>query len=284
MPRLLLSRGYFFMMIVYRILFLGLIIPASLCYAAEDILAGRESIDLAKAAGTSRLLLIGDDHTQPAIKEFLSSELAILLRQGFSTLAIEMVSTNLQSDLSAWTPESRERIYRHLTKAWSEKGPGVVESLFALIQEAKGLGMNVLALDPPDAWSWDRAKVNPYWAECIQSHLKDSPSARMIVFAGRSHVDHAPTALPTLLYAQGLSVSVVQFAGLDSEETVQMDLKTARLLGRPPHLTSLVTSRVYQTGLRRNCMVSYYSQLDCKHNANWIVVLPENTPFVLAQR
>jgi len=141
------------------VLFIGLVFRASFCHGAEDLFAHRAPIDLAKAAGTSRLLLVGDDHTQPAIKRFLANELPLLQRVGFSHLAIEMLPTDFQDDLDAWTPESQERIQRHLAMAWGEKGRGVVESLFTLVQKAKGQGMEVPALDPPDTWSWNRIRT-----------------------------------------------------------------------------------------------------------------------------
>jgi hypothetical protein len=268
---------------ILRVLFIGLFLHSPICYGAEDFFARREPIDLAKAAGSSRLLLVGDDHTQPAIKHFLADELPILRRAGFSHLAIEMLPTDFQDDLDAWTPESQERIRRHLVTAWSEKGPGVAESLFALIEEAKRQGMGVLALDVPDAWDWDRVAVNPVWADCIKACLSKNPSMRMIVFAGRSHVDPTPASLSSLLNADGLTLSVVQFAGLDSEETVQIDLKTARLLGRATHPATLLTHQGYQTGLRQNCMVPCHIKSCCQSASNWIVNLAE-TPAFLALR
>lgn len=248
------------------------------------MLARGEPIDLVKVAGMSRLLLVGDDHTQPAIKQFLADELAFLQGVGFSSLAIEMIPTNLQGDLDAWTPEAQERIRQHLAMAWSEKGPGVADSLFALIRKAKERDMMVLALDPPDAWRWNRVTVNPYWADCIRHCLRNNFGTRMIVFAGRSHVDPTPSSLSSLLGTDGLPLSVIAFAGLDSEETVQMDLKTARLLGRPAHPTTLLTQEGYQTGQRRNCMVSCPIKSCCQNASNWIVHLPEAPPLSLAQR
>lgn len=263
---------------------MGLILRASFCHGAEDLFARREPVDIVKAAGTSRLLLVGDDHTHPAIKHFLAAELARLHRAGFSHLAVEMVTSDLQGGLDAWTPESRERIRRHLETAWAEKGPGVPESIFALINAAKERGMEVLALDPPDVPSRNRLTVNPFWADRIKSSLSKSPSVRMVVFAGRSHVDHTPASLTSLLDAHGVSVSVVDFSGLDSEETTQMDLKTARLLGRSAHPTTVLTYEGYRTDLKQSCMVSCPMKSCCKYASNWIIHLPEVPSLFLAQR
>lgn len=269
---------------IFRVLIIALVLRASVCFGAEDSFVHEEPIDLVKAAGTAQLLLVGDDHTQPAIKHFLADELATLRRAGFACLAIEMLPTDFQDDLDAWTPESQERIRQQLARGWDEKGAGVVDSLFALIQKAKDQGIEVLALDPPNAWELDRVAVNPAWVECIKKCLVKDPSARMIVFAGRSHVDPTPASLSSLLDADGLRFSIVQFAGLDSLETVQMDLKTARLLGRTAHPTTLLTFEGYRTGQRRNFMAHCPRKSHHKYVSNWIVSLAESALLTVALR
>ena len=265
--------------IIHFFFFIGFGLSATASWAAEDPFAHREPIDLVKAAGTSRLLLVGDDHTQPAIKQFVARELDALQRKGFSCLAIEMIPTNLQGDLDSWTPESQERVRTHLLTSWGDKGIGVAESLFGLIRKAKGQGMCVMALDPADASKLSRVAVNPHWMGCIRNCLCQNVDTRIIVFAGRSHVDPTPGSLYSLLKAEGASFSVVEFAGLDSQETAQMDLKTARLLGRATHPTTLFTLEGYRTGLRDNCMVRYNAESDGGRASNWIVNLASAREF-----
>lgn len=247
----------------------------SICQGAEDYFGRREAIDLARAAGNSTVLLMGDDHTQPAIKQFLDGELPSLHRLGFSCLAFEMLPVGFQDDLDTWSPESQERIQHHLQKAWGEKGAGIPEALFSVLKKAKEEGMRVIALDPPNASQLSRPEVNPYWNACIKHCL--GKDCRMIVFAGRSHVELTSGSLSSLLQAEGISISMVQFAGLETQESAELDLRTARLLGRAAHPTTLLTLQGYQTGRRESFMTPCSTAHE--NESTWIVNLSVSEPF-----
>lgn len=192
----------------------------------------REPIDFSKAADESDVLLIGDDHTQLGIKTFLMGRFKELHALGFRCLAIEMVPMRFQPALDRWNGTDQKLIRDHLIRYWGEKGPGIPDSFFNLVASAKREGLMVMALDPETTLLTDRESVNSSWVECIRRCLIGKEGGRMIVFGGSGHFQSLPDSIPPLLKAQSIRFSVLEFAGLESRESVEIELKTAELLGR----------------------------------------------------
>jgi hypothetical protein len=77
----------------------------------------------------------------------------------------------------------------------------------------------------------------------------------MIVFGGSSHFQAVPQSAFSLLKDQGIRCSVVEFA--ENPQSVKMDLKTARLLGKEPSLALRVTAESQRQGARGAFMLPY---------------------------
>ena len=222
----------------------------------QNILSSREPVDIKKIARASNMLLVGDDHTQPAIKDFLKNHLEALQGLGFRYLALEMLPSNLQGDLDSWTTSSRRRVGEYLEANWGDKGPGVVDSLVSLIDAAKRCGIKVIALETPRAAEMSRAAVNPYWVERIQSYLSENPAGRMIVFCGSAHLESRPGTLYSILSDRGLTPSVVEFSGVDREKSLREEIEISRILGKPVSLTIQVGLAACYFGIHENFMLS----------------------------
>ena len=138
------------------------------------------------------------------------------------------------------------------------------------------MGMRVVALDPEYPAGINRATVNPHWMGCIKSCFHHNDDCRMIVFAGRAHVDPSSGSLYTLLADAGISTSLVEFAGLEKMETAQMDYKTAHLLGLPVHPTTLITLDNSKSGQHANFMIPCLVDLTRQNASNWIINLVQS--------
>lgn len=77
----------------------------------------------------------------------------------------------------------------------------------------------------------------------------------MIVFGGSGHFEARPGSALSLLKAQGIRVSLIEFAGLESQESLALDLKTAELLGRLVPLRLIVTEESRRLGWTGTFMV-----------------------------
>lgn len=242
-------------------IFIGLLLfslpTTGISQPMDLLLSGREPIDLTKAAAGSDVLLIGDDHTQPEIKMFLMNQLKPLSGVGFRCLAIEMLPSRFQPSLDHWTEADQNRIRQHLARFWGEKGPGIAESLFDLIARAKQEGLMVVALDPDEAPSMDREDVNPHWAQCVQRCRIGKNGTKMIVFGGSSHFQSHPQSAFSILKDQGIHCSVLEFAGLENPRSVELDLKTAKLLGREAPVALQLTAENQHQGWRGAFMLPY---------------------------
>jgi len=200
-----------------------------------------ESFDMAKVVGNADVLLVADDHPQPEIKNFLAQHLRELRALGFVSLGIEMLPARFQADLDAWDPDARQRIQRHLQEFWAEKGPGIPASIYGLIEEAKREGLLVMAIDTDGLTSADRRLVNPYWVESIERRRHNEGCSRMIVFGGASHFRGGDSGtVLSLLTRQGVRVSVMEFSGLESAESMDREWRIAQTLQRPvPHVLQI---------------------------------------------
>lgn len=234
----------------------------------ESLLSRREPVDLAKATTGSDVILIGDDHTQPEIKVFLMHQLKTLGGLGYRCLAVEMLPARFQDSLDRWTEPDQVKVRQHLARFWGEKGPGVVESLFDLIATAKRERLRVMALDPDDAPSMDRDDVNPHWVECIQRCRIGTNGLKMIVFGGSSHFQAQPRSAYSLLKNSGVSCTVLEFSGLEKPGSVDLNLKTAELLGREAPLTLQLTAEAQRRGLHGSYMLHGNSEASV---ARWII-------------
>lgn len=233
-------------------------LPApGIAQTTDALLAGREPINLAKAIGGSDVLLIGDDHPQLEIKTFLIRQIEALHALGFRCLAIEMLPSRFQPALERWNEADQSKIRGHLSQFWGEKGRGVPESLFELIATAKREGLMVIALDPDEVPSMDREDVNPHWAQCVQRCRIGKGGSKMIVFGGSSHFQSQPRSAFSLLKDQGIHCSVFEFSGLENSRSVELELKTAQLLGREVPLTLQLTAENQRRGLHRAFMLLY---------------------------
>lgn len=191
----------------------------------------REPINISRLAGNSSILFIGDDHTQVGIKEFVTHHLSDFRQIGFTCLAVEMVPDHLQPALDAWDLPSQQRILKHLQVFWGEKGAGIPESIFRLIQAAKQQGWMVVAIDPTVS-PVDRQRVNPAWASCLRHCLRRH--SRVVVFGGRFHFEDRRGSVVAMLQEQSrVAMTRVEFASPDDERALERDLWTARLLDQP---------------------------------------------------
>jgi hypothetical protein len=233
-------------------------------------LSGREPIDLAKATAASDVLLVADDHTQPEIKMFLMHRLKTLKALGFRCLAIEMLPSRFQTSLDSWGEADQGKVRRHLTRFWGEKGPSIADCLFDLIAEAKHEGFMVVALDADEAPSMDRQDMNPHWAQCVKRCRIGENGAKMIVFGGSSHFQPRPRSALTLLNDQGIHCSVWEFSGLENPRSVELDLKTAQLLGREASLPLQLTAENQRLGWHGAFMHPYKDDASV---ARWIINL-----------
>jgi len=229
----------------------------SVSLQTENILSNREPIDIEKMAGAYNLLLVGDDHTQPAIKDFLKNRLVTLKRLGFNYLALEMLPSNLQDNLNTWNPENRQKVRNHLETFWASKGPGVVDSLMCLVEAAKQQGMTVIALEHPLSERMTREAVNPYWAERIQNYLSEDKANKIIVLCGSAHLKPAPGSLYCILKDKEFSPSVVQFSGLDPQRSIQREVEVAKILGKTVSSTTQVALAVFRSGVHGDFMVEF---------------------------
>jgi len=232
-----------------------------------------EPFNLTRAVGEADVLLVADDHTQPEIKNFLADHLQALHALGFRSLGLEMLPTHCQKDLDAWDPAARQRIQQHLEEFWGEKGAEVPISILRLIDEAKRQGFALIAIDSNGLYGADRQSVNPHWVESIQQYRKSRDGSRMIVFGGASHFRGDSGTVFSLLKQQGVRVSVLEFSGLESAESIDLEWRTDLALER-------AVPEVLQIA-RENGLRGHHGLFMISEARNWVINLEPSTEVAL---
>ena len=139
-----------------------------------------------------------------------------------------------------------------------------------LIAAAKREGIMVVALDPDDSPSMDRQDVNPHWVECVHRCRIGKNGFKMIVFGGASHFQDQGQSAYSLLKDQGVRCAVLEFAGLENPRSVELDLKTAQLLGHETSLALQITAENQHNGRRGTFMLPHTSEASA---LRWIINL-----------
>lgn len=233
-----------------------------------------EPFNLARAVGNSDVLLVADDHTQSEIKDFLGENLPALQALGFRSLGLEMLPTHCQKDLDSWDPAARQRIQRHLEEFWGEKGAAIPASIYRLLEEAKREGFTVIAVDSDVPSGADRRSVNPYWVESIERCRRSSrDGSRMIVFGGASHFRGDSGTVLSLLKDRGVRASVLEFSGLESAESIDLEWRTAEALGR-------AVPGVLQIA-RENDRLGRHGVFMVSETTEWVINLEHHTEVAL---
>jgi hypothetical protein len=226
--------------------------------ATSDVIQEKfhpEPLNVAKAVGDADVLLVADDHTQPAIKNFLGTQLSELHNLGFRSVGIEMLPVRFQADLDTWNTISRQRIQRHLVEFWGEKGPEIPTSIFRLIEEAKRQGFTIIAIDS-DGFS-DADRRSAAWVQAIERcRWSNKDGSRMIVFGGASHFRSDSGTVLSLLKNQGVCVSVLEFSGLESNDSIDLEWKVAKALRRTVPEATQIARENEQRGRHGLFMVS----------------------------
>lgn len=224
----------------------------------------------------SSVLVFGDDHTENSIRDFIGAKLPELKQQGVTQLGMESLESTYQDDLDTWDEQAKERVRERL-QSWNSKGPGVGDSYFNLIDDAKESGMRVVGLEHPDAYKGSymgRTEVNPYWADVITKNL---PNGKMAVLAGSGHlgIGAGQESVSGILNDNGVPVSEATFTGFQDAETIEGDLKVAEILGSRPSVSTSLTLKAREDGIQdQTFMVPTVSS----NNLQWLIHLPQGSP------
>lgn len=96
----------------------------------------------------SNLYLAGETHTHDQTRAQFSEDLSVFVSKGGKVLALEMVETNEQNLLNSYSKfeeESEEQLYNYLKERWGYN----TDSYMAMIEQAREIGLDLLAVDLP---------------------------------------------------------------------------------------------------------------------------------------
>jgi uncharacterized iron-regulated protein len=96
----------------------------------------------------SNLYLAGETHTHDQTRAQFSEDLSIFVSKGGKVLALEMVETNEQELLNSYNKfeeDSDDKLYNYLKQRWGYN----TDSYMAMIEQARDLGLDLLAVDLP---------------------------------------------------------------------------------------------------------------------------------------
>ncbi len=164
----------------------------------------RSDVDWSKIFPSDKsVLFFGERHGSGVIKDELIANMEQL---HVSHIGLEMLPTNLQPAIDQFLDPnssaeqvnaSRQRLYDHFKEYWN---PGMEEKYMGVIDQAKKLGIRVVALESPSYYATEGSDEgahtlgtrNKNWAEVIDRTLSESPGARMAVLAGENHGGYSP--------------------------------------------------------------------------------------------
>lgn len=261
------------MRISWRLIFSLFWTTASIAQAGTPPISfsfDRRPIQIDRIVENVQVLLVADDHTQVEIKSFLTHHLLSLQASGFNCLAVEMLPDGYQTHLDRWGTSDKEKVLAHLRYFWAEKGPGIADAYFNLIDSAKRRGWMVIAMDPSQMDTTNRQQVNPAWTNCIMRCLKDHK--RIVVFGGASHFRGHGNSVSALLAKQQVSIATIEFSTPDDELSVGSNLLTYRLLKSPiPELVRF-TEENRRAGISGSFM-STGTTYSSRWNSSWYLRL-----------
>lgn len=206
----------------------------------------------------ARLLIFGERHTQVESRDFLVQRLELLAREGFDTLAIEMLNSSAQKQLDQYLAGqlTQEELKKVFATHWNYPS----KSYLQLLSQAKNLNMNIIALDNRSEVSGDMSRElirrDRHMAKVLTQHLKMNPQSKVVALTGRLHAyrSFSQTQRPATIIEQ-VKKAIAGFRGqsflmIAGQEETMFTILLQELI--PNHRMKLVLSdsfSLYTNGL-----------------------------------
>jgi len=152
-----------------------------------DLLASSFATSVADLRRESNLVVVGDYHNDIASKKLLSCSIAYLKEKGFSRIYFEMLPQNMQPVLDSFMMGCKDSgvvIKDYLGNNWHHYTPGLSDSFFDIINNARISGISVVAIDEDGGLE----QRNDKWAKMIEGSQKKYNNTPAIVFGGAYHI------------------------------------------------------------------------------------------------
>lgn len=222
-----------------------------------ELLSKRKQFNWDTLLENTEVLFFGEDHKVAEIRNFIIEQLPILKKKyGISQIALEMLTSDLQIYLDEWNDQAKEKIKESLMKGW-DRGLGLGESYFQLIEEAKKLGMRVIAMeDPNDEISYksgnSRMIVNQYWSKILETNLSQG---KIAVLCGLGHLTQSSDAVSSMMMEKKIPCNIIQFTGIQTENVIENNIKYADVTGIKMAQDDKIELIIRKIGLKERFMI-----------------------------
>ncbi len=258
-----------------------------------------QGLDVPKLATDTDIMIFSDSHSVIQIANLMKRSLSDLKKQGYTQVALEL-NSDFQPIFDRWNQDDRTMTLRSFKLGMDKKsGLGVAENLLDLIDEAKRLGMRVVAYDVPDRNMYGGTTslaVETQWYKTLNESLEKF-GGKMVMLAGEFHMKKDRRDVNPFFYDGRHRVSVLYFTGgemapfnekgydIGSENITNIftvmeasDVESRVMVPMPEDVSALYTQHEQARNMQD---ASYKPQKPINKGSlvrnNWMVVLPDAT-------
>jgi uncharacterized iron-regulated protein len=132
---------------------------------------------------SAKVVFIGEHHPNESSRKYVISQLGDLKEKGFTVLALEMFNSKNQELLDRFSKNeaSSKDLLMYLKAEWGWRP----ETYVALLEEAKKLGMKLVAID--DRTGGDTPARDQNMAQVLAKLVVEQPETKIVVFSGGIH-------------------------------------------------------------------------------------------------
>lgn len=230
-----------------------------------------QPLDVTKISADADVIIFSDHHPITQIAGLMRDSLESLKAQGVTQVALEL-NSDFQPLFDRWSQKDRMITLNALRQGMETKmGIGVAETTVAVIDEAKRLGMRVVAYDVPDRRDYGGTTslaVEDAWYGTLQRSL-DQYGGKMVMLSGEFHMKRARRDANRFFTDGKRTVSVIYFTGGEMETVEYRGYLT------DPAIVNTFTA--LEAGDLRSQVMVPVGEITAEglSRTNWLVVLPD---------
>lgn len=167
-----------------------------------------------------QVLLYGEEHSREITKQLFIETLPAFRQLGFTHLGLEMISTNLQPEVTTYQTSDNHRkiINEHILNRFGNYSPHAQELYMKILTTASDCGFQLVALEMPDVEAGkykETIELEHARDRWMLRHVKQvvDRGARLISYSGNAHASLASTSLGGLLKQENYHCLTVGTAG-----------------------------------------------------------------------
>lgn len=236
----------------------------------EYIRKERQPVDYSRmVTPTTRVLALGEAHTREITKREVIDHIKQFRDLGFTHFGMEVFGTEAQPILDEYqkTGGRKEELMEHIRKGFGGWSPNAGELYLKAVDEAKRVGMRVVAIDLPmseqeqyKSGGMDRGhKRDDRMSQTVQAILNENPEHKVVTLTGSGHAGKSDNEMAGLLAASGV------------------EIVTAAILGGSPTRRTWFESSAIDVGVATErfmsaCLAKFP---DSRTPYDWIIHLPQ---------